>query len=234
MNLVDPTIVEPHPRVVERNNRCRFVALVVGALSIPACSVTSTTTGLPLRENPDIREPVSDFALTERSGKSLTKADLLGKVWIASFVFTRCNGTCPQVSATMARLQSELAHEQDVRLVTFTVDPARDDPQELRKYADIRRADRERWLFLTGNEKEIHRLLKESFKVPVARNMKATDPNQEFDHSTRLVVVDRQGRIRGYFQGIADPTQEDSSAALDADLRRLKDKVAQLLNETAP
>ncbi len=144
--------------------------------------------------------PVGDFSLTERSGKTVRPADLFGKVWIASFVFTRCTGPCPQVTGTVARLQTELANEPDVRLVTFTVDPDRDDENELKAYADKYSADAERWLFLTGKRDELYRLIEKDFKLAVAANDKPT-PGAEVSHSTRLVVVDRHGRSRGYFDG---------------------------------
>ncbi len=202
-------------------------ALVVLSL-FAGCSTSSTTSRV---QNDDLSLPIADFALTERSGKIVKKSDLHGKVWIASFIFTRCTGPCPQVTSTIARLQSELANEPDARLVTFTVDPARDDPDELKKYADNRRADKERWLFLTGKENEIRRLLLDSFKVSANRNPQAKNPSEEFDHSTRLVVVDKQGNIRGYYQGMADPDIEGSAAALEADLKKLKEKVKALLRE---
>src|SRR5262249_11436771 len=78
----------------------------------------------------DLDYPVGSFALTERSGKTVTDADLKGKVWVASFVFTRCTGPCPQVTATVRRLQEQLPDRPDLRFVTFTVDPARDQPDE--------------------------------------------------------------------------------------------------------
>ncbi len=171
-----------------------------------------------------INFPIEDFTLTERSGKKMSKSDLLGKVWVASFVFTRCAGPCPQVTGTMKTLQADLAHIPDVRLVTFTVDPARDDPAELRKYADFFGADKDHWLFLTGGEKEIHQLLQDSFKVATVRNDKGK-PGFEFDHSTRLAVVDRAGNVRGYYPGMGDP------AALAPELNKLKDLVDELLAE---
>jgi len=64
--------------------------------------------------------PVGSFSLTERSGKTITDKDLRDKVWVASFVFTRCTGPCPAVTGTVSQLQSELAGEADVRFVTFT------------------------------------------------------------------------------------------------------------------
>jgi cytochrome oxidase Cu insertion factor (SCO1/SenC/PrrC family) len=176
--------------------------------------------------------PVGDFALTERSGKTVTPADLRGKVWVASFVFTRCTGPCPQVTATVARLQSEMADLPDVRFVTFTVDPARDNPAELAEYAKHFRADPERWLFLTGEEQSIHSLMHDVFKLPIARNTSGkVEPGQEFDHSTRLVLVDRRGDIRGYFDGFRATQDAEGDQAFEANLSRLRARVDELLKE---
>jgi cytochrome oxidase Cu insertion factor (SCO1/SenC/PrrC family) len=202
----------------------RLLGLLLGfALSIlPACLQTPSSSSP--REQQPISFPLDDFTLTERSGRQVTRSDLLGKVWVASFVFTRCTGTCPQITHTMTRLQIDLADLPDVKLVTFTVDPARDNRKELRLYADRFEADPDRWWFLTGEEAEIHRLLRESFKVAASRNANAK-PGDEFDHSTRLAVVDRRGNVRGYFQGMGEP------ADLDADLKNLKEMVAALVRE---
>jgi cytochrome oxidase Cu insertion factor (SCO1/SenC/PrrC family) len=198
----------------------------LGLLLVPACATSSTTNAAKdAPKTDDISYPVADFTLTERSGRKISRDDLKGKVWIASFVFTRCTGPCPSVTSMMARLQSALAYEKDVRLVTFTVDPERDNPEELCKYADVRQADKERWLFLTGDEREIHRLLQESFKVGAARNEKAR-PGDEFTHSTRLAVVDRDGNVRSYFQGMFE--SEDQAAAEEAKIRQ---SVIHLVNE---
>jgi cytochrome oxidase Cu insertion factor (SCO1/SenC/PrrC family) len=171
---------------------------------------------------------VPDFALTERNGRQVTRADLHGKVWIASFVFTRCTGPCPQISGTVARLQEELKLEKDLRFVTFTVDPERDDPDELKQYAVHFSADPERWLFLTGKQDEIYALLRDGFKVGVEQTQGAArTPGNEVTHSTRLVVVDRHGCIRGYFDG----RQVDEQGQPIDDISRLKAAVTVLLRE---
>ena len=169
---------------------------------------------------------VGDFALTERSGQTIRKSDLLGKIWIASFEFTRCTMGCPQISATMERLQNDLARDPDVRLVTFTVDPKHDDTKQLREYADRYHADAERWLFLTGQEDEIYRLLDKSFHLPAEKN-KDGDPGNAVAHSPKLVLVDRQGHIRGYFDGRPSTLAPDE-AEYEANLRKLKAKVSAL------
>jgi protein SCO1 len=165
--------------------------------TVPAEGPAAVATG---GERPPPVFPVPEFRLTERSGKTVTKQDLLGKLWVASFVFTRCSGPCPAVTATVAKLQDDLKDVPDVRFVTFTVDPDRDDAGELKKYADRYRADPEKWLFLTGPEKTIHEIMRLGFMMGIERNPKG-EPGQEFDHSTRLGLVNRRGELVGYFDG---------------------------------
>src|SRR5262249_7015201 len=108
-------------------------ALLLGALLLAAGCGRGPSVG-------DVG-PLPDFSLSERGGGTVSKADLRGKVWVASFVFTRCAGSCPQVAGTLSRLQRELPDRPDLLLVTFTVDPERDDPGELARYAERYHAD---------------------------------------------------------------------------------------------
>jgi cytochrome oxidase Cu insertion factor (SCO1/SenC/PrrC family) len=181
----------------------------------------------PSAADDDLGE-VADFALTERSGETVHRADLLGKVWIAAFGFTRCTGPCPQVSGTMARLQSDLAGHADVRLVSFSVDPDHDTPEVLREYAQRFGADAQRWLFLTGPRDEVYRLIQESFHLAVQQNEgEARRAGQEVTHSFKLALVDRAGHIRGYFDG----RQVDEEGQPVADRDRLQKRVVALLKE---
>jgi cytochrome oxidase Cu insertion factor (SCO1/SenC/PrrC family) len=207
--------------------------------ALPACVVLACLLPLiscakvpPSSTDDNVFLQAPEFTLTERSGRTVRKADLLGKVWIASFVFTRCTGPCPQVSATMAQLQKELAGQPDVVLVTFTVDPERDTPKELTEYAAHFGADPERWLFLTGKADEIYHLVNKGFLLAAQPNQgTARQPGAEVEHSTRLVVVDRHGFIRGYFQGVRDTRQEDPEPIFQMNLARLKRKLDSLIQE---
>lgn len=204
------------------------IGMFITAIFVPVpgrSTQQGTTTSLGL--------PVPAFDLTERNGQHVTNTDLLGKVWVASFVFTRCTGPCPSVTATVARLQSELdlANQPDVRLVTFTVDPDRDTPDELKKYAEHFRAHPDRWLFLTGPEETMHKIAKDGFKIAAERTKTANPPvGQEFDHSTYLVVVDKTGQIRGHFNGYRGKHDEDGKQ-FDESFARLKETVRGLLKE---
>ncbi len=174
--------------------------------------------------------PLPDFALTERSGRTIQKSDLLGKVWVACFVFTRCNGPCPSVSSTIARLQHELRDLPDFRLVTITVDPDRDQLKDLNDYANNRQADPERWLFLTGPKADIDRLMKEGFHVGIERGV-GDKGEANIDHSPRLVLVDKKGQVRGYFKGFLDPEMPDGEKQYEEGLNHLREQVAELLRE---
>lgn len=176
---------------------------------------------------------VGDFSLTERSERSVGKSDLLGKIWIASFEFVRCTQGCPQISATLESLQSDLKRFPDVRLVTFTVDPEHDRPEELREYAKHYHADPERWLFLTGDEKTIYQLLDSSFHLPAQKNT-GGDSGNAVMHSPKLVLVDRQGHIRGYFDGRPDPNSTDPEGEHQENLYKLKQAIAALEHDAFP
>ncbi len=166
---------------------------------------------------------VPDFSLIERSSRPVTRADLLGKVWIVNFFYTECPDTCPLQSAHIARLQDGFAAEPDVRLVSISVDPAHDTPQVLAQYATRYGADPARWLFLTGSKDAIYQLAIDGFHLGVVErdeqarrgtsNARAwlgpgsawahavSNPDRKLIHSSRFVLVDRQSRIRGYYHG---------------------------------
>ncbi len=164
---------------------------------------------------------VPDFSLIERSGKRLELSDLQGKIWIANFIYTTCTDTCPLQSAEMAKLQAHLRQRTNVRLVSISVDPERDTPQVLSRYADRFKADPSLWLFLTGERGELYRLAQEGFHlsaVPVSAP--SASNGDTVIHSSRFVLVDTKKQIRGYY----DSTDREA-------LRRLKQDLKTLLQE---
>lgn len=162
----------------------------------------------------ELAEAVPNFSLTERSGKRISLRDLRGKVWVVDFIFTRCPGPCPAMSRKFAQLQRAFRKLDDVRLVSITVDPEHDTPEVLSKYADSYGADPERWLFLTGEKQTIVDLAVEGFKISAGN-----DPGL---HGTHFVLVDRQGRIHGFYRS------SDAEA-----LEQLRRDVRELVKEPA-
>jgi protein SCO1 len=142
---------------------------------------------------------VPEFTLIERNGSLVSLQQLRGKVWIADFMYTSCTDTCPLQTAMMAKLQQEYAAKSDVQLVSFTVDPERDTPQRLALYADKYQADAKRWYFLTGQRDRIFRLVQEGFHLAVVALPDDSELTGVVPHSPRFVLVDRDARIRGYY-----------------------------------
>ena len=163
---------------------------------------------------------VPQFSLVERSGRKITLSQLRGKIWIADFIYTSCTDTCPLQTADMARLQDRWRNESDLELVSFSVDPARDTPQVLSRYARQFKADPQRWLFLTGDRPEIVRLIEDGFHLAVAPVSAANRSSELILHSPRFVLVDRQGQIRGYYDN------RDAKAR-----QRLNEDVSKLLRD---
>ncbi len=151
---------------------------------------------------------VPAFDLISQTGKPFDRKSLDGKIWVADFIFTHCEGPCPRMSAKMRALQDATTATPDLALVSFTVDPARDTPPVLAEYARRYQASG-RWSFLTGDPATLQLLDREAFKLG--------NLNGAMDHSTRFVLVDRKGRIRGYY-GIA---QGDPVAQIQADAKQL-------------
>ncbi len=144
---------------------------------------------------------VPDFSLTERSGKQVRRSDLSGKVWVANFMYTSCTDTCPLQSAELAKLQSELGDGDNVKIVSISVDPERDKPQVLARYADRFKASPDRWYFLTGDKNEIYRLAQDGFHLSA---MPASEHDRDDDgsilHSSKFILVDNKAEIRGYYE----------------------------------
>jgi protein SCO1/2 len=157
------------------------------------------------------RVPV--FELTNQDGQPFGSIQLLGKIWIADFIYTTCPGPCPMISSRMSELQKPL-EKTDVHLVSFTVDPARDTPRVLRDYAEKLQAEPGRWDFLTGSQSVIYNLSRNGFKLAIS------DGSEEKGipvHSTRMILVDRHGELRGYY----DAAEADGMTKLLADTNHL-------------
>lgn len=198
-----------------RPHFARALALLT-LMALAACSQPAGTSGSDSRIDaaPDSSiafKQVADFEFTERSGRTVSAHDMLGEVWIVGFFFTRCAGPCPKLSTNMSSAQTKLA-ESGVQLVSISVDPNFDTPEVLAEYAQHYQADEDRWLFLSGPEQATFDLMQNSFVLGVSTNMDEIAALR-VTHATKLVVVDRAGVIRGYYDG-------ESEAGVNAAIAR--------------
>jgi cytochrome oxidase Cu insertion factor (SCO1/SenC/PrrC family) len=155
-----------------------------------------------------------EFVLENERGESSGLLDLRGKVWVGDFIFTRCAGTCPMISARMAQLAAACASDpalQEVRFVSISIDPEFDRPEVLRDYAARVHADPGRWTFLTGTRSAVRGLVRDGFKLPVEDQDDAAMP---ILHSQSFVLVDREGGVRGLVDPLGDHGLDDVKQAL--------------------
>lgn len=154
------------------------------------------TSGKPSRLEKLARAP--EFEFLANDGTKVSNRDLLGKIWVANFIFTRCKGPCPLITSRMAELNQQLARAktEDVKLVSVTVDPEYDTPGVLDNYAKQIGADPDEWKFLTGPKTQVEETIRKGFLQPLAEGGEDGPV-----HSARFVVVDREGWIRDFPDG---------------------------------
>jgi len=181
----------------------RFVIVLSIFVFMPmiAVAVLSLTNSFEVKEL-KIFGDIPPFALTERSGKEVTREELMGKVWIASFIFTHCAGQCPVLCQKLEAVQRKFRFKEHFRLLSITMDPVRDTPQVLEEYAERFKADPYKWLFVTGEKKSVDSLVQNGFRL--ASNGPDGEDPEGITHSFKLVLVDSFGRIRGYYDGLDD------------------------------
>ena len=186
----------------------RLPFLVLAAWLLLGCVIAATVGVLVLQhrrrvaaETPPIYGELPAFALTAHDGRPVTRESMAGKVWVADFIFTRCLGQCPQMTARMLDLQRWLGAEGDkgVRLVSFSVDPEYDTPEVMTRYAKDKGADTSRWTFVTGTRKALYDLSNNGFHLGVDDKPTTASQEEPIVHSNRFILVDGAGRIRGYY-----------------------------------
>ena len=180
--------------------------LVLASLAAAAgCGQESSAgSSLAVEQDSEFRSgKVADFRLAEAHGGEISLADLAGKPFVLDFIFTTCPGPCPTLSENMRLLQEQLA-DTGVRLISVSVDPRLDTVEALRAYAQRLGADPERWKFVRAEADELRRIA-QSVALAVGA------PGEEATHSTRFVVVDGEGSVRGYYAG-DEPSGREAAA----------------------
>ena len=177
-----------------------LTALALGALVFLGMRVMVSRPSDKFSKGP---VPVPQFSFQDRGGTMISNSSLKGKVWVADFIFARCAGSCPMLTHQFKILQDAWKGNSGLKLVTFTVDPDHDTPAVLKKYAEDIQADPDQWFFLTGPKKELYGAIRDGFKVTAQEDPQG-EAGFEFIHTTRMMLVDGDGMIRGMYDGQDD------------------------------
>ena len=212
---------------MNKTNRFKKVGFLVAILLLPSLFYLFLYTGannfrtLPIygpkqydasQPNDTLYHTIPAFEFTNQSGETFSSEELKGKIYVADFFFATCPTICPKMATHMLELQKHFYDLQDFHLVSFTVNPEHDTVEVLRDYADRVRARDSVWDFLTGDKEKIYDLGYEGYMVNAMEDDQAPGG---FLHSQWLVLVDKQGRIRGYFDGTSTSETNDLMDAIE-------------------
>ena len=157
---------------------------------------------------------IPQFEFIDSDGNTVTLDNLKRKVWVADFIFTTCTMACPMMTGNMNLVHKKFKKNDDVRLVSISVYPEYDTPDVLKEYASQYDADTEKWLFLTGDESSVKNIIKDGFKIG--------DFEEIIFHSEKFALVDKNGTIRAYYNGMKSE-----------DMKQLKKDINALLKQDA-
>jgi len=158
---------------------------------------------------------VPQFIFVNQDGKELTNKFVKEKVWVINYFFTSCPTICPKMMAGLKLVQQAFPNDEQIRIVSLTVDPSHDTPVRLKRYAQKKNINLNQWQLGTGNQVDLYRFARKGLFIT------ADDGDgglNDFIHSDKIVLIDRENHIRGYYDG----TDKDEILKLIKDIGRLK------------
>ena len=154
---------------------------------------------------------INDFSLTNQNKENITHFDYDDHIYVADFFFTTCPSICPIMTENMVFLQSLLNDLPEIKLLSFSVTPEIDTREVLKAYTQQKGVKDSRWNLLTGNKKEIYNLARRSYLVV---QQDGNGDKHDMIHTENFVLIDKQRRIRGYYDG----TQRNAMDQIRADI----------------
>lgn len=196
-----------------------YVSLI-GCLFWTSCLKSSRRLpiiGIPTIENGDTLWPsIRDFAFINQDSQTVSQLTFSNKIYVADFFFTSCPTICPTVTKHMLKIYDKYKNDDRVLLLAHTIDPKRDDVTRLKQYADNLQISSDKWHFVTGEKSDLYSIAKDYMSVVMEDETAAGG----FDHSGRIILVDKNRHVRSFANG-TDPD----------DVERLLKDIDILLNE---
>ena len=198
--------------------RYRYLFLTIGVLSViilslfynalkpekqlpiytPAMVNPELVDSLVQHENNKMKHKIADFSFQNQNNKTITQKDYENTIYVADFFFTTCPTICPIMTDNMVWLQDKIKDMPNVKLLSFSVTPDIDTPEVLRKYANKKGVIDAKWNMVTGDKKDIYYLARQSF---LAVKTETTGELYDMVHTENFILVDKNGRIRGFYDG---------------------------------
>ena len=175
---------------------------------------------LPVIEG-DRNHHVGEFSFTNQEGKVITNADVKGKVCVVSYFFATCKGICPRMNENMTQIYKAYRGNKDVVILSHTVDPKKDTVAALKAYSLRFDANPNQWMFLTGDKKALYDMARYSYLINAKEDTTGVNIENDFIHDEHYSLVDRHGRIRGFYNGLEQ-----------SDIKKLTEDIKALLQET--
>jgi protein SCO1/2 len=168
---------------------------------------SGSTSALPFYDSADlsprwsrsVQHRIADFDLVAQDGGAIRRSDLLGRIHVATFIYTRCTAVCPAMVTQLSKVQRAIGDATDALLVSYSATPHLDTPASLKRFAAERGIDDARWKLVTGDPEQIYALARVSYFADDGRLDASRPANEQFLHTEKALLVDREGRIRGVY-----------------------------------
>jgi protein SCO1/2 len=145
---------------------------------------------------------VGSFSFTNQEGKTITEKDVNGKVRVVEYFFTTCKGICPKMNESMARVYEQYRYNDNVVIMSHTVDPKNDSAQAMMAYSQKFNADPKHWLFLTGDKQQLYNMARYSYLISAQDDTSGVSIDKDFIHDNHFVLVDEENNVRGFYDGL--------------------------------
>ena len=167
-----------------------------------------------------IQHTIPPFSFTDQDGQTVTEKTVTGKIYVADFFFTTCPSICPIMTGNLKTVQDEFKDNQNIMILSHSIDPDHDTPQVLKKFATDLGVEGNQWQFLTGEKEKIYEIGQKNY-LSTAKEDKTADGG--YIHSGAFILVDKEKHVRGMYDG----TTEEGTQKLIADIKTLLDEYKQ-------
>ena len=162
----------------------------------PKEPITKTVNGKTMTDT--LYHTVSNFSFIGHDSSLVTQELFKNKIYIADFFFTTCKSICPKMSNNLMRVQNEFRDDNNILILSHTVDPEHDTPSVLDEYAKKHNVIKGKWFFVTGDKKQLYDMARNSYFITA---MDGDGGPDDFIHSEQMALIDKEGRIRGFYDG---------------------------------